>query len=426
MRDPDPRSGMPPGHSAWVRPASGRAGAFSTFATRRRRRYDGGMAFYPHVVLIVETSKQYDRGVLRGIGRYIKRNGPWSVFVEERGSEDPVPSWLAKWKGDGIIARIKDRAMADTLLSTGVPIVELRQQVIGLNLPTVYCNDAAIGALGMSHLKERGLREFAYCGRPGVRWSDLREQAYKHSLKEAGHACHVFVGDHKNRNLTWDEEQGDVARWLESLPKPIGILTCNDIRGLQVLDACRRIDLPVPERVAVLGVDNDEVLCELSDPSLSSIDQDVERIGYEAASVLDRLMSGGKPPRAPVLVEPVGVVDRLSTNMVAIDDPAVANALRFIRQHACDHIRIEQLADRTGLSRRMLQRRFKALTGRTLKEEILNTQLARVKSMLAETDLKLDTIAQKCGFHYIGYLCSFFKMKTGMSPGEYRKMHALN
>jgi LacI family transcriptional regulator len=224
--------------------------------------------------------------------------------------------------------------------------------------------------------------------------------------------------------LTWEQEQDDVAAWLASLPHPVGVLACNDIRGLQVLDACRRIDLPVPERVAVLGVDNDVALCELADPPLSSIDQDLERIGYEAAALLDRLMRGDEPPADPILIQPVGVVTRLSTDSVAIDDPAVATVIRLIRQHACDHRGVDFLADRAGISRRALQRRFKAMTGRTLREELLEAQLARVRQMLADTDLKLEAIAVRAGFRYIGYLCSSFKKQTGMTPGEYRRIHA--
>ena len=173
----------------------------------------------------------------------------------------------------------------------------------------------------------------------------------------------------------------------------------------------------------MLGVDNDVTLCELADPPLSSVDQDLERIGYEAAALLDRLMRGARPPAEPILIEPLGVVSRLSTETVAIEDPAVATALRLIRQHACGNKGIDDLAERTGLSRRVLQRRFKALTGHTLHEELLNSQLARVMQMLAETDLKLESIAARSGFHYVGYMCSFFKARTGLTPGEYRRLH---
>jgi LacI family transcriptional regulator len=387
---------------------------------------EGVMASYPHVALIVATSKQHDRGLLRGIGRYIKGHGPWSVYIEERGQEDAIPSWLKGWKGDGIIARSKDVEMAEALLATGAPVVELRRQVIGLDLPSVHCDDESISHIAIQHFVERGFRHFAVCGRPGLRWSDLRQGAYRAGLAELGYCCHEYLSPGQGRELTWEQEQDDVARWLGALPRPVGVLACNDIRGLQVLDACRRIDLSVPEGVAVLGVDNDEVLCELSDPPLSSIDQDLERIGYEAAALLDGLMAGEAATADPVLIEPLGVVARLSTDSIAIDDPAVATALRAIRQLACANKGIDHVVELTGLSRRSLQRRFKAMTGRTLQEEILNTQLARVRQMLAESDLKLESIARKSGFNYAGYMCSCLKKNTGMTPGEYRSRHSSN
>ena len=383
------------------------------------------MATVPHVALIVETAKQYDRGLLAGIGRYIRKHGPWSVYLEERGPQDGTPSWLKTWKGDGVIARIKDETMADALMATGAPVVELRRQVISHGFPAIHCDDAAISALALAHFLERGFREFAVCGRPGARWSDLRQEAYQQRVADAGYACHAYRPSRRAASMTWEQEQDDVARWVATLPKPVAVLACNDMRGLQVLDACRRTDLPVPESVAVLGVDNDVVLCELADPPLSSVDQDLERIGYEAAALLDRLM-GGAPAQAqgePILVKPTGVVARRSTDSVAIDDAAVATALRLIRQHACDGKGVDWLADRAGVSLRSLQRRFKALTGRTLQDEILEVQLARVRRLLAETDLKLDAIARKTAFQYIGYMGSLFKKRTGMTPGEYRRLH---
>src|SRR3954454_21169460 len=171
------------------------------------------MTPYPHVALIVKTSKQYDRGLLRGVGRYIKGHGPWSVYIEERGAHDATPAWLRTWTGDGIIARIKDEAMAEALLATGAPIVELRA-VVEIDLPTVYCDDAAIGDLAVRHFKERGFRQFAYCGRSGMRFSELREEAYCRRLSELGHPSHVFRTPQRRgrgRGPTWEQEQDDVA-----------------------------------------------------------------------------------------------------------------------------------------------------------------------------------------------------------------------
>ena len=377
------------------------------------------MASYPHVALIVETAKQYDRGLLRGVGRYVRGHGPWSIYIEERGPTDGLPAWLKAWKGDGVIARIPDAATADALIATGAPVVELRRQAARPDLPAVHCDDDAIARLAAGHFRERGFRDLAFCGRDGARWSDLRRDAFRGVAERLGCPCHVYEPPRRRRASTWEQEQDDVSRWLASLPHPVGILACNDIRGVQVLDACRRIGLAVPERVAVLGVDDDVVLCELADPPLSSIDQDLDRIGYEAASLLDRLMAGG-PARPLTLVEPLGVVARLSTDVVAIDDPDVAEALRLIRLHACDGGPVDTICSRVGLSRRTLERRFKARTGRTLQEEAHEVRLERIRRLLSESDLKLEAIARKSGFRYVGHMCSFFKTRTGFTPGAFR------
>src|SRR5262245_28685884 len=175
------------------------------------------MTPFPHVALIVETAKQYDRGLLRGVGRYIRGHGPWSIYIEERGPQDGVPSWLRRWRGDGIIARIRDVRMAEALLATGAPIVELRRQVVGFDLPAVHVDDDAISAQAFQHFQERGFRHYAFCGRSGERWSDLREEAYRRRVAEAGLPCEVDSLSSKRRR-TWEEEQDAISRWVESLP----------------------------------------------------------------------------------------------------------------------------------------------------------------------------------------------------------------
>jgi LacI family transcriptional regulator len=221
--------------------------------------------------------------------------------------------------------------------------------------------------------------------------------------------------------MSWEREQEDVARWLRSIPKPVGVLACNDIRGIQVLDACRRINLPVPEQCAVLGVDNDPNLCEIADPPLSSIDQDEEKTGYEAAALLERMMQGEKVSNEETLVPPLGVVTRSSTDSVAVEDADLAKALRYIRLNACNRISIDDVASHIGLSRRALQRRFKVQLGRTPSDEITAMQLQRIRQMLTETDLKLQVVAERAGFHYVSHLSSFFKSHMAMTPGQYRR-----
>jgi len=198
-------------------------------------------------------------------------------------------------------------------------------------------------------------------------------------------------------------------------------MACNDDRGQQVLEACHLNGLQVPDEVAVLGVDNDECLCDLSTPPLSSINIGAERIGYEAAALLDRLMAGGRPPADSVLLPPVGVVVRQSTDVVASEDRELAELVRFVRENACDGLRVKELLRQSSLSQSTMQKRFKALLGRSPKQEILHVQLGRAKQLLAETDLSVADIADKCGFGGLKRLSAAFHAGVGLTPLAFRK-----
>jgi LacI family transcriptional regulator len=197
-------------------------------------------------------------------------------------------------------------------------------------------------------------------------------------------------------------------------------MVCNDPRGQLVLEAARRAGAAVPEQLAVIGVDNDEPVCEISDPPLSSVIPDHGQVGYEGAALLDRLFLGKTAPEAPVFIPPAGLVTRLSTDVLAIDDPQVATAVRFIREHACDGISIEDVVEHLPLSRSTLQRRFRKALGRTIHDEILRIRLRRVQELLTDTDLPLESVADKAGFVHRQYLGEIFKRKTGDTLAEYR------
>jgi LacI family transcriptional regulator len=214
--------------------------------------------------------------------------------------------------------------------------------------------------------------------------------------------------------------QDDLGRWLKSLPKPVGIMACNDIRGQQVMNACRRVEVLVPEEVAVIGVDNDELFCELSDPPLTSIALDTLRIGYEAAALLERIMSREKPPEQPILIPPKGIVTRRSTDVLAMDDRQLAAGARFLREHVFDNISVNDMARAAGMSRRVFERRFVSQIGRPPKAEVLRLRLERVKELLTDTDWSLAQISERTGFKHSEYLHTIFTQKTGTTPGKFR------
>jgi LacI family transcriptional regulator len=269
---------------------------------------------------------------------------------------------------------------------------------------------------------ERGFRHFAFCGFAGQQWARERRQGFVATLKQAGLSCEVYESTWTGpRARPWEQEQTEISRWLQALPKPVGVMACNDIRGQYVLDACERVNLAVPEEIAVIGVDNDEVLCEICDPPLSSVVPNPERIGYEAAALLDRLMAGGKPAQQEWRIEPLGVVTRHSTDVLAIDDRHVAAAVRYIREHACEGARVRDLLAQVPLARTILERRFRKYLGHSPQAEIRTVQLKRVKQLLIETDLPLARIAEMAGFEHPEYMSFVFKRETGQTPGGYRR-----
>jgi LacI family transcriptional regulator, galactose operon repressor len=375
----------------------------------------------PRVALIVETSLASGRDILRGIARYLRVHGPWSIYHEPRALEESVPPWLTQWRGDGIIARIQNQPIADAVVSTGLPVVDVLGLVPGQRVPLVHVDDRAIARLGAEHLLERGFRHFGFCAVEGANWSDTRQEAFDVTVREAGFDCSVCRLPPDTRGLAnWETQQNLLTDWVRSLPRPVGVMVCNDPRGQLVLEAARRAGAAVPEQVAVIGVDNDEPLCEISYPPLSSVKPDHRRVGYEGAALLDRMLHGETDPDAPVYVPPAGLVTRLSTDVLAIDDPHVATAVRFIREHACDGIGIDDLIAHAPLSRSTLQRRFRKALGRTIHDEILRVRLRRVEELLVDTDLSLESVADKAGFAHRQYLGEVFKARTGYTLAQYR------
>ena len=385
------------------------------------------MAKRRKIALLIEWSRAYGRGVLRGIATYVKAHGTWKIYQTERRLCDAAPGWMKDWDGHGIIARIESRRLLKQIRRMDLPAVNLFEHSHSDGFPGVITDNRAIAYLAAEHLIERGLEHFAYCGLPGIYSSETRSEHFVEYLSRAGHEVHVyknrrqperaFISSTEDYELRYEET---VATWVNSLPKPVGLMACNDLRAQQILMACGDRGIAVPDEVAVIGVDNDELICELCHPPLSSIEQNAEKVGYEAAALLDRMLDGEAPPAEPILVEPLGVVARQSTDTVAIGDADIAAAVHFIRGHACDGIQVKDVLQQVQISRSTLERRFAKLLGRSPKAEIIRVQLDRVKQLLSMTDYPLVKIAQLTGFGYTESMCYRFKHTVGQTPGQYR------
>ena len=389
-----------------------------------------------NIAVLIAPSRTYRRDLLRGIAAYARVHGPWSFYHHELAIGKTLPTQFKKWDGDGIIVHTEHVQIIEELRRMNRPIVGQ------INLPTsgrrraqqhgeiaiVESDQRAVVQLAVDHLLEHGFKHFAYCGFAGA--SSLENLGCTYFLQyvaELGYTGSAYEGSRLSRvakiasTSEVHQRERAIAEWIRSLPKPVGVMGCNDRAAHQVLTACSDEGIVVPDEVAVIGVDNDDVLCELCDPPLSSVNPNARRLGYEMAALLHHLIRGEAPPAEPLLVKPLGVVARESTDVTAVNDREAAAAMRFIRHHACEGIHVSNVCRHVKLSRSTLERRFAAAFGHSSRAEIARVQLVRIKELLTGTDYTLDKIAEMTGFNYVESLCYTFKKATGQTPSEYRK-----
>ena len=358
------------------------------------------------VALLVETSNAYGRGLLRGIVAYAREHTTWSLHLTERGRGEELPDVDDAFVPDGIIARIENTKIGAWIRGHQCPVIDVSAARILPELPWVETDDVAFAHAAADHLLERGLRHFGYCGDKRFLWSHGRFEAFQDYLRAKGYGCSVATGD--------------LAKWLKGLPKPAGVMACYDLKGREVLAACRQENIRTPDDIAVVGVDDDELVCELSDPPLSSVIPDTHRTGWLAAELLDHLMAGRELTKLGYLVPPLGVKTRQSTDMLAIDDAEIAKAVRFIRDYACEGITMTDVLGKLSLSRRVFEFRFQKYLGRTPHAEMIRVRLEKVKELLTQPGWTLRSIASRTGFGCGEYLSAVFKREFGITPGTWR------
>ena len=374
------------------------------------------------VILFVETSRAFGRDLLYGIARFCRTHQRWS-FCRETGGLEHSLDLIKDWDADGIITR--DLSQKDALASLGLPsvIVVHRRDDAG-QIPRVVTNSQAIAQTAVDHFLDRGFRRFAFCGFDDMPWSAERANAFQQILAALGHHVHLYRQPRALRKRSWKAEQNVLADWLRSLPKPIAVLACNDDRAQHASEACKAAQIDVPDDVAILGVDNDELVCELADPPLSSIALNTELAGYQTAELLDRLMNGEPMAAQDILVNPSHIVPRQSTDILALEDREIADAVRFIRQNARLPLQVDDVARAAGLSRRILERRFRIALHRSVVEEIRRVRTRRIADLLIETDLSIAQIADALEFADRQHIARYFRQETGLSLLEFRKRFA--
>jgi LacI family transcriptional regulator len=380
----------------------------------------------PKIALLVETSRAYGRDLLRGVANFARTFSNWSLLHQELSIDAALPQWVAISNVQGVIARV-DIHNIDPLRELQVPIVDVRCSRRFAGVTQVHTDDRAVACLAFEHLWEHGFRRFAFCGFQSAHYSENRLKHFREIVAAAGCPLSVYTThNHSRLSLSRIEESGiteteSLAAWLRTLRPPTGVLVCNDIRGQQILNARRHANVAVPDELAVIGVDDDDAICLLCDPPLSSIHPNAEQVGYRAAELLHRMLCGKPVPESIEYVAPLGVVARSSTLVSAVEDREVARVCQFIREHACDGMKVSDIERFSQLSRRQLERRFREGLNRTLHQEITHVQLLRVKQLLTETKMSLEQIAPLAGYTHKERLYSVFKRETGETPGQYRQ-----
>ncbi len=381
-----------------------------------------------HIVLMVDASRAYGRGICRGVADFADHREDWLILPHERPELNELPEWLEKSRIDGIIAYIPNRKLYRRISGLGVPAVDVHGRCRTPLIPVIESDAQAIASLAVQFFLKSGFQHLAYCGYPSVFFSDQREEAFRAQAAKLDRTAYVYAPSSDNRlgEDLYQFEKGTatpeagLGGWLQSLPKPVAILAGNDIRGQQVINACREAEIKVPEEAAVLGVDNDELICRLCRPTLSTIEPDVEKIGHLAGELMAAQLAG-KPVGGSYQVPPRRVMERQSTDMVVADHPVVVNAARLIRDHDCAELSVDQICEAVGRSRSTLDKLFQVHLGRSVAGEMTRIRLQRSQGLLSDSDWPLAEIARRCGFSSATYFCRFFKRITGQTPDAYRQ-----
>lgn len=379
------------------------------------------------IALLFNGSKIYDRGIITGIGNYLSSTrASWDLFLEEdflcrlKGIE--------RWNGDGIIADFDDPAMGPALAGIKVPVVAVGgsyedARAYPRKIPYVATDNFALIALAYQHLIEAGLTQFACFSLPEAqtnRWAQEREKAFRRLLERDGLTAQVYRGLSTSAPL-WDTAVEQQIAWLQSLPKPIGIIAVSDARARQLLQACLTAGIAVPEEVALIGIDNDPLTRTLTRVPLSSVIQGTEQMGRTAAKLLHQMLHGMPSAGTQVLLPPEAINVQTSSLHQPLGHPYVMQALHFIRQYACQGIKTAQVAGYVGVSRSSLEAHFRSELGRSVHDEILRFKLAAAASGLENRAIGIADIAQSCGFKSSQYLHTVFKREFGCTPREYQQ-----
>lgn len=381
------------------------------------------------ILLLLDFAEEYHKNLLQGIIRYSREFGPWvffrmPIYYRETIGIDGILKWAKDWGAKGLIGQLHSKSEIWKFTNEGISVIAQDFQERFKDVPNITGAYHETGRLGAEYFLRKGFKNFAFYGFKNIVWSRERAEGFEEKIKEAGYCVHYFE-HRKSRSMDlWYYKPSRLSKWLKSLPKPIALMTCDDNQGLHITEAGRHAGIRIPEDVAVLGVDNDENICFLSDPPLSSISSDVEKGGYEAARVMQQMITAGKTNADNIIVKPTHIITRASTDIYSTNDELIVKTLKYIHLNIDKNIKVDQVLKEVPLCRRSLEKRFIITTGYPVYKYIYQLRIEKFMKKLLETDMTITEIAHELGFEDTKNISRQFKQIKGLTPLEYRKKYS--
>ncbi len=379
------------------------------------------------ILVLTDFASSYSRLMLEGMIRYSREVGPWTfirmpLYYMMINGETGVIDFAKKWHADAIIAQLRD-VNIELLRELNIPIIVQNYHKRNSYISNLTGDYYGTGVMAADFYLEKGYQHFAFYGYENVIWSRERGLGFKERIEKKGLTCHLLENNNRGDTNEWIYNTEIIAQWLQSLPKPVALFACDDYYAQQIAETCNIFNISVPDDIAILGVDNDLLICNLSTPPLSSITLDVENGGYQTAKLLDRYIKKEIGEIPDIVINPLYIEERASTDKYAVTDPHIKILMDYIYQNYNNKISVPDLVDMVPLSRRVLEKKFKNLVGTSIYQYILNFRISRFTKLLLTTDLYLPDIAIQVGFDDYKNVSRIFRKYKSMSPAEYRKLH---
>ena len=378
------------------------------------------------LLIISDFTEAFPSKLLKGIVSYSRKKEQWGICrmppaYKKLIGIPGVVQWAKSWGADAVIGQFEETDDVDLFAKNGIVAVAQDYKQRFATIPNITADYIGTGRMAARYYIERGFRHFGFFGFSHVCWSDERLEGFRQEIEAAGYGDSLYTYNMQDIDNLWYYERDQLSRWLRSIPKPIGVMACDDNQGNNLVEACHAAGIKIPYELSVMGVDNDELLCSLGSTPLSSIQVNIEEGGYKTAELIERRVLDPDTPLENIVMRPVKIVGRISTASFATNDVQIQKAVKFIHQNDMRKISVEDVMEKVALSRRLLERRFKSVTGQTLYQYITDLKMKRFAQMMLDSDEPLISIAIALGETDTKSISRRFKQIYGCNPAQWRE-----